>query len=51
MAQSYTTDDGITLIDPGTYVSLAVLQGVSQTASAGVVTLIGEAETRSRFLR
>jgi hypothetical protein len=50
MAQSYTTDDGITLIDPGTYVSLAVLQGVSQTASAGVVTLIGEADQGPGFL-
>jgi len=50
MAQSYTTDDGITLIDPGTYVSLAVLQGVSQTASAGVVTIVGEADQGPGFL-
>jgi hypothetical protein len=50
MAQSYTTVDGITLIDPGTYVSLSVQAGQGATASAGVVTLIGEADEGPGFL-
>ncbi len=50
MAQAYTTVDGITLIDPGTYVSLSVQSGQGNTASAGVVTLIGEADEGPGFL-
>lgn len=50
MAQSYTTQDGITLIDPGTYVSLSVQSGQGNTASAGVITLIGEADEGPGFL-
>ena len=50
MAQAYTTQDGITLIDPGTYVSLTVQSGQGNTASAGVVTLIGEADEGPGFL-
>jgi hypothetical protein len=44
MAQSYTTQDGITLINPGTYVSVAVQPGAGAIATAGVVTLVGEAD-------
>lgn len=50
MAQAYTTVDGITLIDPGTYVSLTVQSGQGNSASAGVVTLIGEADEGPGFL-
>jgi hypothetical protein len=50
MAQAYTTQDGITLIDPGTYVSLTVQSGQGNSASAGVVTLIGEADEGPGFL-
>lgn len=44
MAQSYTTDDGITLYEPGAVVSTQVISGQGGIASAGVVTLIGESE-------
>lgn len=44
MAQSYTTNDGITLVDPGTYVSLQVINNQSGIANAGIVTLVGEAD-------
>ena len=44
MAQSYTTNDGITLVNPGTYVSTQVKSGQGSIASAGVVTIIGEAD-------
>lgn len=44
MAQSYTTNDGITLVNPGTYVSITVQPGSANIASAGVVTIFGEAE-------
>lgn len=44
MAQSYTTDDGITLYEPGTVVSQRVIAGQGGIAAAGVVTLLGEAE-------
>lgn len=44
MAQSFTTNDGITLINPGTYVSVDVKSGQGNIAAAGVVTLIGEAD-------
>jgi len=50
MAQSYTTTDGVTLIDPGTVVSLTVQAGNSGTATAGVVTIIGEADQGPGFL-
>lgn len=50
MAQAFTTVDGITLIDPGTYVSLTVQSGQGNSASAGVVTLIGEADEGPGFL-
>jgi len=43
MAQSYTTDDGITLYEPGAVVSQKVIAGQGGIATAGVVTLIGEA--------
>lgn len=44
MAQSYTTNDGLTLNIPGTYVSTQVISGRAGTPAAGVVTLIGEAD-------
>jgi hypothetical protein len=50
MAQSFTTQDGITLINPGTYVSVSVKPGQGNIATAGVVTLIGEAEEGPGFL-
>ena len=50
MAQSYTTTDGVTLIDPGTVVSLTVQAGNSSTAASGVVTIIGEADQGPGFL-
>jgi hypothetical protein len=50
MAQSFTTVDGLTLIEPGTYVSLSVQSGQSNSAQAGVVTLIGEADEGPGFL-
>jgi len=43
MAQSYTTNDGITLYDPGTYVSTKVIANQGGIGAAGIVTLIGEA--------
>lgn len=43
MAQSYTTDDGITLFEPGTVVSTKVVANQGGFAASGVVTLIGEA--------
>jgi hypothetical protein len=50
MAQAFTTQDGITLIDPGTYVSITVQAGQGNAAQAGVVTLIGEADEGLGFL-
>ena len=49
MAQTYTTDDGITLVNPGTYVSQQVKSGQGSIASAGVVTIIGEADEGPSF--
>ena len=43
MAQSYTTQDGITLYEPGAVVSTRVVAGQGGIATAGVVTLVGEA--------
>lgn len=50
MAQSFTTQDGITLINPGTYVSVTVKPNQGNIAAAGVVTIIGEAEEGPGFL-
>ena len=50
MPQAYTTIDGITLIDPGTYVSVEVIAGQGNAAQAGVVTIIGEADEGPGFL-
>lgn len=44
MAQSYVTDSGVLLINPGTYVTVTVQPGSAAIAAAGVVTLIGEAD-------
>lgn len=49
MAQAYTNNDGITLINPGTYVSVNVRSGQGNIAQAGVVTLIGEADEGPSF--
>ena len=43
MAQSYTTNSGITLKIPGTYVEQQVRSNQGGIAAAGIVTLIGEA--------
>lgn len=43
MAQSYTTNSGITLKIPGTYVEQQVRANQGGIAAAGIVTLIGEA--------
>lgn len=43
MAQSFTNNDGIRLVVPGTYVSPSVRANQGGLAAAGVVTLIGEA--------
>lgn len=50
MAQSFTTQDGITLINPGTYVSVSVKPNQGNIGAAGVVTLIGEADEGPGFL-
>jgi hypothetical protein len=50
MAQSFTTQDGITLINPGTYVSVTVRPNQGGIATAGVVTIIGEADEGPGFL-
>lgn len=50
MAQSYTTADGITLINPGTYVSVSVRANQGNIATAGVVTILGEADEGLGFL-
>ena len=44
MAQSFTTQEGITEYIPGTTVSTAVQANQGGTAASGVVTLIGEAD-------
>lgn len=44
MAQSTVTNDGIQLVNPGTYVSTKVQAGQGNIAAAGVVTLVGEAD-------
>jgi hypothetical protein len=49
MAQSYTTSDGIVLIDPGTYVALQVINNQSGIANSGIVTLIGESSAGPYF--
>ena len=51
MAQSFVTQDGVLLIAPGTYVSTTVQSNQANTASAGVVTLIGEADEGPGFLQ
>lgn len=50
MSQKFTTQDGITLIEPGAVVSVSVQGGQGAIASAGVVTLIGEADAGPGFL-
>lgn len=50
MPQSYTTQDGQILINPGTYVSVSVQPNQGNTATAGVVTIIGEADEGPGFL-
>jgi hypothetical protein len=49
VAQSFTTNDGITLVNPGTYVSTEVISKQAGVAAAGVVTLIGEADEGPGF--
>lgn len=49
MAQAFTNNDGITLINPGTYVSVDVKSGQGNIAAAGVVTLVGEADEGPSF--
>ena len=49
MAQSFTTNDGITLVNPATYVSMQVKSGQGSIASAGVVTIVGEADEGPAF--
>jgi hypothetical protein len=49
MAQSYTTDSGLVLIDPGTYVNVQVINNSSNSAAAGIVTLVGEADEGPDF--
>lgn len=49
MAQSFTTNDGITLVNPGTYVSTQVISRQAGVAAAGVVTLVGEADEGPGF--
>lgn len=44
MAQSFTDSNGITYVNPGTYVTLTVQPSAAQIATAGVVTIIGEAD-------
>lgn len=44
MAQQYTTDSGVTLTNPGTYVDAQVKSSQTNVPVAGVVTIIGEAE-------
>ena len=44
MAQQYTTDDGIVLTNPGTYVAQKVVNNPSGTPTVGVVTIVGEAD-------
>lgn len=51
MPQSYITDDGIVLIDPGTYVSPRVVSNPGGVPTAGVVTLIGEADEGPDFTK
>lgn len=43
MAQQYITDSGQVLVNPGTYVSVTVQSGASNAPTAGVLTIIGEA--------
>jgi hypothetical protein len=49
VAQSFTTNEGITLVNPGTYVATKVQPNQGGIASAGVVTLIGEADEGPGF--
>lgn len=49
MAQQYTTDDGISLKIPGTYVSTSVKAGSSGVVAAGIVTIIGESSNGPAF--
>lgn len=44
MAQSYVTDDGVVLYEPGSVVSTKIIAGQGGIATAGVVTLIGESD-------
>lgn len=50
MAQSFTTNSGITLKIPGTYVEQQVRANQGGIAAAGVVTLIGEADEGPGYL-
>lgn len=45
MAQSYTLNNGVTVVDPGTYVEVNVQPTTSNSATAGVLTLVGEADS------
>lgn len=49
MAQQYTTDDGISLKIPGTYVSPSVKSGSGGVVAAGIVTIIGESTAGPDF--
>lgn len=44
MAQSYTTDNGVVLVNPGTYVEQKVVNNPSGTPTVGVVTIVGESD-------
>jgi hypothetical protein len=50
MAQSTVTQDGIQLVVPGTYVSTNVQSGASGAATAGIVTIVGEADQGPAFI-
>ena len=49
MAQSYTGSDFGTIYEPGTYVAPKVIAGQGGIATAGVVTIIGEADEGPDF--
>ena len=44
MSQSFTTDDGVTLFEPGTVVSTKIIANQGGFAASGVVALIGESD-------
>lgn len=51
MAQSFTTNSGVTIKIPGTYVEQKVISNVAGVGLAGVVTLIGEADEGPDFTK